>query len=58
MEKWGNKCAFLSEFQEFSLLFALKVRDTAAKRQNTMRFNKFLYFKGCVGLKNGENIEL
>ena len=31
----------MGEFQEFSLLFALKVRDTAAKKA---RFIKFLYF--------------
>ena len=39
MEKWGNKCPFFPEFQELSLLFVLKVRDTATKR-----FNEFLYF--------------
>ena len=51
-----EKCPFLSEFQEFSLLFALKVRYTATKRQNPKRFNKFMYFLGCV--KNAKNIEL
>ena len=28
MEKWVNKYPILSEFQECSLLFALKVRNT------------------------------
>ena len=37
---------FLCEFQEFSLLFALKVRDTAAKGKIQRDLISFCIFKG------------